>query len=153
MSAFQDALVAEARQWLGTPYVHQMARRGAGCDCLGLVRGVWRGVLGAEPEVPPAYTMDWSEPQGEERLWAAALRHLEPKALSDAAVGDVVLFRMKAGAVAKHLGIQSEVGATARFVHAYSGHGVVESLLSAPWARRIVARFEFPAKEASSWQR
>ncbi|MGB3409057.1 MAG: peptidase, partial [Jannaschia sp.] len=27
---------------------------------------------------------------------------------------------------------------------AYSGHGVVESPLSAPWRRRIVARFEFP---------
>ena len=147
MSGLADRLVSEARLWLGTPYVHQMACRGAGCDCLGLVRGVWRGVYGAEPETPPAYSMDWSEPQGEERLWAAALRHLEAKPRDDAAVGDVVLFRMKAGAVAKHLGIQSQVGASPRFIHAYSGHGVVESALSAPWARRIVARFEFPTEE------
>lgn len=149
MMRVQDALVAEARTWLGTPYVHQMARRGAGCDCLGLVRGVWRGLYGSEPEVPPAYSMDWSEPQGEERLWHAALRHLEPKSLGDAACGDVILFRMKAGSVAKHLGLQSQVGEPPRFIHAYSGHGVVESPLSAPWSRRIVARFEFPALEAS----
>lgn len=142
-------VVTEARLWMGTPYVHQMARRGAGCDCLGLVRGVWRAVIGDEPEVPPAYSMDWSEPQGEERLWAAATRHLQPRPLAVAAVGDVILFRMRAGAVAKHLGIQSEIGPHARFIHAYSGRGVVESPLSAPWARRIVARFAFPVEEGS----
>ena len=141
-----EDIVAEARSWLGTPYVHQQAAKGAGCDCLGLVRGVWRGVIGDEPERPPAYSMDWSEPQGEERLWAAALRHLHPKPPGAAAIGDVVLFRMRDGAVAKHLGVQSETGPCAAFIHAYSGHGVVESALSGPWARRIVARFEFPTE-------
>lgn len=140
----REGVVNEARAWIGTPYVHQMAVRGAGCDCLGLVRGVWRGVIGPEPELPPAYSTDWSETSGQERLWQAALRHLRPKDLSDPAAGDVILFRMKAGAVAKHLGIQSATGTEPRFVHAYSGHGVVESPLSAPWARRVVARFEFP---------
>ncbi|MEL7165080.1 MAG: NlpC/P60 family protein [Pseudomonadota bacterium] len=140
-----NRVVSEARRWIGTPYVHQMAVQGAGCDCLGLVRGVWRGIVGSEPEVPPAYSMDWSETAGQERLWQAALRHLTPKPVDHAAAGDVILFRMKAGAVAKHLGIQSQIGPEPRFVHAYSGHGVVESALSVPWARRIVARFEFPA--------
>jgi len=56
----------------------------------------------------------------------------------------VLLFRMRDGGIAKHLGIQSEVGASARFVHAYTGHGVVESPLSRPWQRRIAARFAFP---------
>jgi hypothetical protein len=51
---------------------------------------------------------------------------------------------MRAGAVAKHLGIAAETGARATFIHAYSGHGVVESALSLPWRRRIVARFAFP---------
>ena len=31
-----------------------------------------------------------------------------------------------------------------RFIHAYTGHGVIESSLSAPWERRIAARFAFP---------
>ena len=35
---------------------------------------------------------------------------------------------------------QIATGADA-FVHAYSGHGVVESRLTAPWAARVVARF------------
>ncbi len=139
-------IVVAARGWIGTPYVHQSATRGAGTDCLGLLRGVWREVLGAEPEVVPAYTMDWSEPQGEERLWAAAMRHFLPKPMSQAAPGDVLLFRMRAGAVAKHLGIQAEVGDLHTFVHAYAGHGVMESPFSRPWARRVVARFAFPER-------
>jgi NlpC/P60 family putative phage cell wall peptidase len=66
----------------------------------------------------------------------------------DAAPGDVLLFRMRQGAVAKHLGLQARVGASASFIHAYARHGVVESPLSPPWQRRIVARFVFP-EEAS----
>ncbi|MEO0390406.1 MAG: NlpC/P60 family protein [Pseudomonadota bacterium] len=132
-------IVEEARRWIGTPYVHQASTRGAGTDCLGLVRGVWRGIYGQEPEVPPPYSMDWSEPQGDERLWRAALRHLQPVPQID--LGTVALFRMRDGGVAKHLGIISGPG---YFIHAYSGYGVVESPLSAPWRRRIVAQFAFP---------
>jgi NlpC/P60 family putative phage cell wall peptidase len=139
-------VVAAARGWIGTPYLHQCSTRGAGCDCLGLLRGVWREVIGAEPEAIPAYTQDWSEPQGEERLWRAALRHLTPKPLDAEAPGDVLLFRMREGAVAKHLGLQARSGPEASFVHAYSGHGVVESALTPPWERRIVARFAFPER-------
>ena len=147
MSVSGEKIVAEAKAWLGTPYRHQASCRGAGADCLGLLRGVWRAIYGAEPEALPAYSADWSELQGDEALWRGAARCLMPKTKLDAALGDVVLFRMRAGSVAKHLGIQSRVGTDAAFVHAYSGHGVVESALSVPWARRIVARFEFPTKE------
>ncbi|WP_306047713.1 NlpC/P60 family protein [Nioella sp. MMSF_3534] len=141
-----SVVVAAARDWIGTPYLHQCSTRGAGCDCLGLLRGVWREVIGPEPEAIPAYTQDWSEPQGEERLWRAALRHLTPKPLTDEAPGDVLLFRMREGAVAKHLGLQARTGPEASFIHAYSGHGVVESALTPPWERRIAARFAFPER-------
>ena len=139
-----ERAVAAARRWIGTPYLHQASVRGAGCDCLGLLRGVWREVIGAEPEAAPAYSRDWSEPQGEERLWQAARRHLRAKSRGAEAPGDVLLFRMREGAVAKHLGLQARTGAAASFIHSYSGHGVIESPLSGPWARRIAARFAFP---------
>lgn len=137
-------VVAQARLWLGTPYVHQASRLGAGTDCLGLLRGVWRAVVGPEPESVPAYTMDWSEAEGREEMLGAARRWLVPLPVGKLAAGDVVVFRMRAGMVAKHLGIVSEAGPQARFIHAYTGHGVVENALSEPWARRIVGRFEFP---------
>lgn len=136
-----------ARGWIGTPYVHQASCRGAGADCLGLLRGVWREIFGAEPEAVPPYTPDWSEAAHAETLWTAARRHMREKPVERLAAGDVVLFRMRAGSVAKHLGIIGRSGARASFIHAYSGHGVVESPLSAPWRRRIVAAFEFPHQE------
>lgn len=146
MSGQGAAVVAEARRWIGTPYVHQASALGAGADCLGLLRGIWRGLYGQEPERVPPYTPDWSEPQGDEALWRAARRVLIDKPLGAAAPGDVLLFRMRTGSVAKHLGLQGRIGARASFIHAYSGQGVVESPLSTPWARRIVARFEFPER-------
>jgi NlpC/P60 family putative phage cell wall peptidase len=142
MTPWQARIVAEARGWIGTPYVHQASARGAGTDCLGLLRGIWRAVRGEEPEAVPAYTPDWGEGSGRELLLAAALRWLVP--VGAAQPGDVILFRMREGSVAKHLGVQSVVGDGAAFVHAYTGHGVVESPLSGPWARRIAARFAFP---------
>lgn len=140
--------VAEARRWVGTPYRHQASLCGAGADCLGLLRGVWRALYGAEPEEMPAYSPDWSEHRGDEVLWAGAARHLRPKPLNEAALGDVLLFRMKGQAVAKHLGLQSGVGAKSMFIHAYARHGVLENHLSTAWARRVVARFEFPERRS-----
>lgn len=135
-----------ARGWIGTPYVHQASCKGAGCDCLGLLRGLWREIHGAEPEQVPAYTPDWSESSGEERLWAAAARHLSAKPITAVTPGDVLLFRMRDVGVAKHVGVQAETGPAPTFIHAYSGRGVVESVLTPPWARRLVARFAFPER-------
>ena len=138
-----SAVVEEARRWIGTPYVHQASVRGAGADCLGLIRGIWRQVFGAEPVALPRYTMDWDEPQGEERLWAAARQHLVPADGADWHAGQVLLFRMREAAVAKHLGLLSAAGEAPAFIHAYARHGVVESPLSEAWRRRVVARFTF----------
>lgn len=141
-------VVAIARGWIGTPYVHQASAKGAGTDCLGLLRGVWRELFLAEPEVVPPYSADWSEPQQDETLWRAARRHLSEKSLANLDAGDVLLFRMRDGAVAKHLGIAAETGKVPTFIHAYSGHAVVESPLSDPWRRRIVSCFEFPVRRS-----
>ncbi len=135
-------VVAAARGWIGTPYLHQASCKGAGTDCLGLLRGLWREFYGAEPETLPAYTADWAEPSGREILLEATQRLLTAAPAEQP--GDILLFRMREGAVAKHLGIASAVGGDARFIHAYTGHGVIESPLSEPWRRKIVARFRFP---------
>lgn len=138
-------VVAQARSWIGTPYVHQAACKGAGTDCLGLIRGVWCALHNAEPVAVPAYSMDWGERDFSERLWRAAQAHLRPCGPDDPwLIGQVLLFRMRPGAVAKHLGILSKTETEAAFVHAYSGRAVHESALSMPWRRRVVARFEFP---------
>jgi NlpC/P60 family putative phage cell wall peptidase len=75
-SALASYVVAKAREWIGTPYHHQASVKGAGCDCLGLVRGVYREVTGQEPETPPPYSPDWGDATGEETMIEAAGRHL-----------------------------------------------------------------------------
>jgi NlpC/P60 family putative phage cell wall peptidase len=146
MSEDRADIVAMARDWIGTPYVHQASMKGAGCDCLGLIRGLWRELFGAEPGKVPSYTQDWSEVAQEERLWAAARAHLLEKPISARMDGDIALFRMKDGAVAKHLGVLSIRDGVPTLIHAYSGHGVVENALVGPWSRRIVAVFAFPGR-------
>jgi NlpC/P60 family putative phage cell wall peptidase len=135
------AIVAAARAWIGTPYHHQASLKGAGCDCLGLVRGVWREVIGSEPETPPAYSMDWAEASGEESLRNAAGRHLSEIPIAAFRAGDVLLFRMSRTAPAKHCGIAT--GADS-MVHAWSGYAVAEVPLGAFWRRRLVHAFQFP---------
>ena len=131
----------EARLWLGTPYQHQASLRGVGCDCLGLVRGVWRALHGAEPEAPPPYRPDWAELGGRELLREALERRLIPLDLAAARPGDVLLFRMAPDAPAKHCAIAS---ADDRMIHAYWGRACVESWLGRWWRERLVAAFRFP---------
>jgi NlpC/P60 family putative phage cell wall peptidase len=146
VSAQGDVVVSIARTWIGTPYVHQASLRGAGCDCLGLVRGVFRELVGIEPERVPPYTPDWSEAGGEETLWQAARRHLRELTHVQPVQGHVVLMRMRDGVVAKHVGIIGSLQGTHTLIHAYSGRGVVETPLSEPWRRRIVAVFAYPGE-------
>lgn len=138
-------VVACARGWIGTPYRHQASRRGAGTDCLGLLRGVWREIKGAEPEVVPAYTADWSDSRGGEDLLGAARRNFLEVPREGAEAGDVLVLRMTDFGVAKHVGILARASAGHEtLIHAYSGHGVVESTLTPPWKRRVAAVFRFP---------
>ena len=139
----RQAIVAAARGFLGTPYRHQGDRRGVGCDCLGLIRGVWLTVYGREPEAPGPYHPDWAEAGGAERLLDAARRHCREKPVTAALAGDLILLRWRPHLPAKHAGILS---AADRFIHAYEGNAVVESSLVPQWRQRIAAAFAFPPR-------
>jgi NlpC/P60 family putative phage cell wall peptidase len=132
-------IVAAARGWIGTPYRHQASLKGVGCDCLGLLRGVWREVMGAEPEAPPPYAPDWAE-AGADTLAAAARRHLVEIA-GPVEAGHVLLFRWRDGLAAKHCAI-----ATSRdtMIHAHDGACVAEVTFRPWWQRHVAGVFAFP---------
>jgi NlpC/P60 family putative phage cell wall peptidase len=134
-------IVASARRWIGTPYLHQASLIHIGCDCLGLLRGVWRETMGAEPETAPPYTPDWNAPPCAEFLLDAAHRHFTPVSASDFQEGDVLVFRFRTHLAAKHVGI-----ATSRthMAHAHSGACVTEIPIGAHWRKRIAGAFTFP---------
>jgi len=104
------AALEAARGWVGTPYRHQASLKGEGADCLGLIRGVWREVIGPEPEALQPYSPDWAEAGGAETLLLAARRWLIEIDVDAARAGDVLLFRMRADVPVKHCGILSAVG-------------------------------------------
>lgn len=140
-------IVELARGWIGTPYRHQAATRGAGCDCLGLVRGVWRDVFAAEPAAIPPYRADWRDAEGAAglleaagRLLVAAGPHVHP--------ANVIVFRLHRGRVPRHVGIAV---APDRFIHAQEHLGVVEANLTEAWRRRVAGLFDFPGVE-HPWQ-
>ncbi len=140
----RTAIVAAARTWLGTPYRHQASLKGVGCDCLGLIRGVWREIYGTEPERPPAYAPDWAEAARGEPLAEAASRYLARLGdVGEIMPGDLILLRWREGLVAKHAAI---VSAADRMIHAHDGAVVTEVALSPWWRRRIAFAFRFPGK-------
>jgi NlpC/P60 family putative phage cell wall peptidase len=134
-------IVAAARSWIGTPYQHQASVKGAGCDCLGLLRGVWRDLRGEEPEGIPPYTPDWAEARGAETLRDALSRHLAPIAAADIAPGDVGLFRMAKGAPAKHCGIVAMRDGALTLIHACQNRSVREEAFSPFWRARLAYAF------------
>jgi NlpC/P60 family putative phage cell wall peptidase len=134
-------IVTIARTWLGTPYHHQASAKGVGTDCIGLVRGIWRELYGAEPQALPAYTRDWAEAHGRETLLEAARRHLVEVPSDQAQPGDILIFRWRRNAPAKHCAVLSTSGA---MIHALEGAPVSEVAFSPWWQRRVAGTFRFP---------
>jgi len=135
-----EQVVRAARMFLGTPYRHQASVPGAGCDCLGLLRGVWRALYGTEPETMPPYRADMRDPLNAGALRDAAERLLVPET-GDLAAGQVMLFRLHRAVEPKHCGI---LVSPDRFIHAQERLGVVEANLTQGWRERVSARFRFP---------
>ena len=140
-AASPDLVVATARLWLGTPYHDQASLRGVGCDCLGLARGIWRDMVGAESFPIPPYSRDWGETGSQEVLAEGARRMMAEVFIADATPGALVLFRMTPRAIAKHVGILT---APDHFIHSYERLGVVEEVLTPIWRRRVAFAFLFP---------
>ena len=140
-------IVAAARGWLGTPYLHQASLKGVGCDCLGLLRGVWRDVMGPEPQLVPPYAADWAGQGRKELLAEASAAHLVAIEVVDATQGDVVLFRWRRHLPAMHCGIL--VGPDV-LIHAHEGVAVAQVPLPGAWARRAAFAFAFPVPAISN---
>jgi NlpC/P60 family putative phage cell wall peptidase len=146
-----SAVLAIARAWAGTPYLHQSSVQGVGCDCLGLARGIWRALHGQEPwEVPP-YSRDWGEAGAREVLADAARAVLIEIPSDQARPGALILFRMAPGTPAKHCGLLGDSVIRPTLIHAYDRSGVVEEAFTPAWARRAAFAFLFPAPSAPTF--
>lgn len=141
MSLARTQIVSAARDWVDTPYRHQASLKHVGCDCLGLMRGVWRELVGDEPEALPAYSPHWAESTRREQLFEVAQRHLVEVDPENLRCGDVLLFRLRPNLPIKHCGFY--VGER-RMVHAQERVGTVEISLGPWWQKRLCNSFQFP---------
>jgi NlpC/P60 family putative phage cell wall peptidase len=122
--ALRQAVVAEARSWIGTPFHHAARVKGAGVDCLMLLAEVYERAGVAAHIAPPFYVPDWHLHQGAERYMEGLLRYARPIAAPPQGPGplpgDIALFRF--GRTFSHGAI---VTLWPRLVHAYWAIGVV----------------------------
>lgn len=122
-----DAIIAEARTWIGTPFVHQGRVKGLGVDCGGLVLGVARA-LGLDVPEPPAYSMS-PDPAIIEHLLT---RHCVAMRRTELAPGDVLWFSF--AGEPRHVGLASGIGV----IHAWAKPGrVVEHRIDDLWLHRL----------------
>lgn len=136
-----EEILTEAREWIGSPYVHQGSLRGVGADCLGLIRGVWREVVGDEPEPMPAYAADWwVAPQN--MLTAMFERHFTETDPSDRQASDILTFALRGGPV-KHCAIITPD----TMIHVRMNRSVREEPLTEVWQRLIVSAYRWPGVE------
>lgn len=135
----REEIVTAARRWLHTPYRHHSATRRAGCDCLGLICGVWRELGGDTIELP-AYRADWRDTRHADELLALAERRLV-RAMGRPQAGQVILFQLGGAPAPRHCGIAVDEHG---FIHAQEGRGVVLSYLTSGWRKRIAALYDFP---------
>lgn len=135
----EQRVVVEAMTWLGTPYQHQASLKNIGCDCLGLLRGVWREIYGDEPQLMPPYAARWCDAVVGDPLVEMAEKYFNGSTAQEKIkAGDVLLFKYRDHLPSKHVAIAISAS---RFIHAYVGRGVVENALSPWWLRHISGIF------------
>jgi NlpC/P60 family putative phage cell wall peptidase len=88
----RNAIVAEARSWIGTPYHNCADIKGVGVDCGMLLVRVFVDLQLIAPFDPRPYTHDWHMHRGEERYLQSLLAHA--MRIDSPRPGDVMLFRV-----------------------------------------------------------
>ncbi len=144
MNNYRSEIVSAASAWIGTPYRHQASLKGAGCDCLGLIRGVWLDVFGSNSQKPPPYSRYGNDPDSAFQLLEAAQKYLIPKKHVPLP-GLVLLFQIHKNLPPRHCAILIENN---RFIHAQERHGVIVTPLSNSWQRRIHSIYAFPQRSS-----
>lgn len=127
----RQAVIDEARRWLGVPYLHQ-GRSRRGVDCIGLLIKAAHGLGISEYDVTGyGRTPDAGFLQAEcDRLMAR---------IDEPAPGDVLLMRFTREP--QHVAIVSDVG----IIHAwYGARKVVETSFSPSWRHRVVQAYAIP---------
>lgn len=138
-------VVTEAREWIGTPYIHQQRKKGAATDCVGLIIGLYEHFVQPVPKkVIPSYSPWWAE-EGNRNIMVGLLEnYLVERDVTDRSPGVFLTFSLNEGKPIKHAGV---MGFDNKLIHAYDRHPVHEVHLSDWWDRRVRRVFALPNME------
>src|SRR5665213_423152 len=142
-------IVDKAREYLGTPYLHQGRLKGIAMDCVGLPLMVAEE-LGLKDTLGNPFkgsdNANYSAQPLDQAVQDEAIRRMIRKPIEDLTDGDVITLRVPT--IPCHVAIVSTVNGVTGIIHAYRPNGkVVEHIMDAKWKKRIAAAFEFPGVE------
>ena len=137
-------IIETAREYVGTPFVHQARRKGVGVDCIGLIVGVGKelGLFDYDHTVYPRYSDGILLMKHMRKIF-----HHIP--VDERQPGDVVIYWVNASTKhPQHVGIMTDKG----IIHTYDRvKRVVETHSHKHWDDRIVFAFQWPGVD-EPWQ-
>ena len=143
----RQAILAEAMEWLGTPYHHCACVKGIGVDCAMFFVGIAKalGTLSSDWE-PPFYTPQWHLHQ-KNPLYTMILEKVGcvPISIEASEPGDIVVFRWEPWQPASHgaLLLPQKSILHARH-HPVPGRGKVRREPFAAYQRYIAGAYAWP---------
>lgn len=140
-------LIAEARTWLGTPWIHQASLKGVGSDCIGLVLGVAMacGVPNAAAFKADPRFQGYGRQPDPRMLLKACAEYFDPVDPAQAQVGDVLLIRYAEEPM--HFALVTSLDPP-YMIHALGSLGrVAEHGLDAVWRSRVMRAFAYKGVE------
>lgn len=134
----RQAVLEQAKTWLGTPYHHQGRIKGVGIDCATLLCEVYHAA-GVAPFVDPTpYPQNWHVHRADER-YMGWVNQFASRTFDMAQVGDLVLFKF--GRAFSHGGIYA---GNRQVIHSLHGSAVIcTSLDDAPLLDRARITYTF----------
>lgn len=132
-------IVDEARLWIGTPWKHAQACKGAGCDCIGLVGGVAAAVGVTNDWITEASMMfkGYGRLPVAEVIYAGCERWMLPVKAESIQLGDILVMAFEKEA--QHFAIVSNVSPR-YIIHAYAqARRVAENRVDETWQRRTLS--------------
>lgn len=120
-SDWREAVVAEVRSWIGTPYHHLGDVKGVGVDCAMLTWRVYHDLGLFDVPDPRPYPYHWHLHRDEERYLLNFETWAHRRKVGEQQPGDIALFHF--GRTVSHSGILTS---PSTMVHAYAGQGCYE---------------------------
>lgn len=142
-------IIAEAREWIGTPYHHQAMLKGVGCDCVGFVVGV--GIRSGALDITDNDIKSYSG-YGRVPNPSHMRKHMERFLVEtdEPEIGDIIWLQWRHN-LPMHLAILSEYKERRTIIHSFrDAGGVVEHNFNDLWDNKVNSYWRFG--EIDQWQ-